>query len=72
MGFKKASLIAFIGLATLSLAACRKEAGQAHQSAKVGIIQYAEHSALDAAREGFIEVLAEGGFKEGKTLTVTT
>lgn len=72
MGFKKASLIAFIGLATLSLAACRKEAGQAHQSAKVGIIQYAEHSALDAAREGFIEALAEGGFKEGKTLTVTT
>lgn len=56
-------------LAALTLTAC----GQATKDNQVnlGIIQYAEHPALDAAREGFLEVLKEAGFSEGDNLTVT-
>lgn len=72
MRFKQLSLTAFIGLLAMLLTACRQETNQTHQAARVGIIQYAEHSALDAAREGFIEALEQGGFREGKNLTITT
>lgn len=36
----------------------------------VGIAQFAEHPSLDNCREGFIEGLAEAGFKEGENLTI--
>ncbi|MGT2934609.1 ABC transporter substrate-binding protein [Streptococcus castoreus] len=71
MGFKKIVLVAFMSFVTLSLVACRQQMNRGHESAKIGIIQYAEHSALDAAREGFIEALSEGGFKVGKNVTIT-
>ncbi|HEX3011365.1 MAG TPA: ABC transporter substrate-binding protein [Syntrophomonadaceae bacterium] len=37
---------------------------------KVGIIQIVEHPALDAARKGFLDELAQKGYKEGKNLEV--
>jgi putative ABC transport system substrate-binding protein len=37
---------------------------------KLGIIQIAEHPALDASRQGFLDVLAENGYEEGKNLQV--
>lgn len=37
---------------------------------KVGIVQIVEHSALDAARQGFLETLKSNGYEEGKNLTV--
>lgn len=36
----------------------------------IGIIQYVEHSALDAAREGFIAALADNGYVDGKNITI--
>lgn len=36
----------------------------------IGIIQYVEHSALDAAREGFIDALADNGYVDGKNITI--
>ncbi len=33
-------------------------------SFRIGIIQLAEHTALDAAREGFVDALVEAGFRE--------
>ena len=36
----------------------------------IGISQIASHSALDSAREGFIEALASKGFKEGENLNL--
>ena len=36
---------------------------------KVGIVQIVEHPALDAAREGFIDFLAENGYREGENIT---
>ena len=37
---------------------------------KVGIIQLVEHSALDAAYQGFVDGLKELGYEEGKNLTL--
>ncbi|WP_327865535.1 ABC transporter substrate-binding protein [Aneurinibacillus aneurinilyticus] len=37
---------------------------------KVGISQFVEHKALDAAREGFIKALKENGLEEGKNLEI--
>ena len=36
---------------------------------KVGIVQIVEHPALDAAREGFIDVLTEQGYVEGENIS---
>jgi putative tryptophan/tyrosine transport system substrate-binding protein len=33
---------------------------------KIGVIQIVEHPALDAARQGFVDVLAENGYVEGE------
>lgn len=35
---------------------------------EVGIIQYTEHPALDASREGFIEALSDAGYVEGQNI----
>ena len=36
----------------------------------LGVIQIVEHPALDAARQGFLDLLAEKGYKEGENLIV--
>ena len=36
----------------------------------VGIVQYMDHVALDAAREGFVEALADNDFTEGHTINI--
>jgi putative ABC transport system substrate-binding protein len=35
---------------------------------QVGVLQFASHPALDAAREGFIDDLAQAGFKDGEKI----
>jgi len=35
----------------------------------IGIVQIVEHAALDAAREGFIQALADNGYVEGENVT---
>lgn len=50
------------------------DAGDAQKDEKenptVGIIQYMDHAALDAAKEGFIKALADNGYKDGETVTI--
>mgnify|MGYP001026854830 CR=1 FL=1 len=47
-----------------------KTEGTAAGSYTIGIGQFAVHGSLDNCREGFLEGLAEEGFKEGENLTV--
>lgn len=37
---------------------------------KIGISQFAEHGALDASRDGFIDALADAGYTEGDNLEI--
>ena len=46
------------------------EQSTADESVKLGIIQVAEHPALDAARHGFLETMAANGYEEGENLIV--
>ncbi|RLY94646.1 sugar ABC transporter substrate-binding protein [Kocuria tytonicola] len=40
------------------------------KKATVGISQFVEHPSLDAAREGFVQALKDGGYTEGDNLTL--
>ncbi len=42
----------------------------AEKTFKIGISQFVEHPALDAAREGFIKALKENGLEEGKNIEI--
>lgn len=66
---KSFKFLAVLAFAALGLTACGQETKP--DQVRLGIIQYAEHPALDAARDGFLEALADGGFVEGDNLTVT-
>jgi putative tryptophan/tyrosine transport system substrate-binding protein len=46
-----------------------KDQSAANKQFKIGISQFVEHSALDAAKKGFIDYLNENGFKEGDKVT---
>ncbi|MBO7078442.1 MAG: ABC transporter substrate-binding protein [Bacilli bacterium] len=49
----------------LVFAGCKKT-----ENVKIGILQPVEHDALGLARKGFIDALAEKGYKEGENLTI--
>lgn len=42
----------------------------AGDSKRIGILQFANHPSLDNCRQGFLQGLAEAGYKEGKNLEV--
>lgn len=73
---KLALLLALTVLTLTVFSGCGKEStvdnGQAgdQQMKKVGIIQYMDHVALDGAREGFIQALADNGYKDKETITL--
>jgi len=50
---------------TLVTAGCKTE-----KNPTIGIIQYVEHVALDSAREGFIDALADNGYVDGENITI--
>lgn len=56
-------------LLVLPLVGCRQKPTYNQRHLKIGIIQYAEHPALDAAREGFVDALKKSGYEEGKNVT---
>ncbi|HFH9837319.1 TPA: ABC transporter substrate-binding protein [Streptococcus suis] len=69
MGFRNILVGAVVFLSAVTLVACGSNSSES-ESVKVGIIQYAEHDALTASREGFIEALAEADYIEGENLTI--
>lgn len=64
MKFSKLKLL--LGASLLVLSGCSSKAEVKTDNIKIGVLQYAEHSALDSAREGFAEALKEEGFTEDK------
>lgn len=66
---------ALLGLMVIGLmivfSGCTKATSQPeNKTVQLGIIQIAEHPALDAARQGFLDTLAKNGYIEGKNLKV--
>jgi len=55
------AMVVFVGLS-----GCTNSA----KGPKVGIIQLAEHAALDAASEGFIAALKDNGYVDGENITI--
>lgn len=62
---------------TVAVSEAPSEAAETEPSAEetamnynIGIIQYVEHPALDAAREGFVDALADNGFVDGDNITL--
>lgn len=68
------SLSAAVAASALVLTACGSGGGDSQsegpQEISVGIAQFVEHPSLDAAREGFVSALEEGGYTEGDNLTL--
>lgn len=73
-----ASIQVLVGILLISAVLVGALAGGQAQAAAVakggtvrlGIIQIVEHPALDAARNGFLDVLKEAGYEQGKNLLV--
>ncbi|QRN84749.1 ABC transporter substrate-binding protein [Clostridia bacterium] len=47
-----------------------EEIAEPAQTIEIGVIQYVEHVALDAARNGFIDALADNGYTDGDTVNI--
>ena len=44
--------------------------GETQDAIEIGIIQYMDHIALDAAKEGFLDALKDNGYIDGENITV--
>lgn len=68
---KKLTAILLSLAMAVSMAACSSApAGEESGMVKVGILQLIEHNALDSAREGFVQALADNGYVEGENLEI--
>ena len=73
---KKILKVLIASLMLVSLAACSEpatetttdETEETTEVATVGVLQFVEHPALDAATQGFYDAMAERGFIEGETV----
>lgn len=76
---KKLAALGLLVMTTLAMTGCGsgKDAGEnnaptaadGQEMVTVGIIQQAEHAALESAKKGFVEGLKAGGFEEGVNIT---
>ena len=69
MNWKRSMMMLALGLGALvGIAGCGNNANNGMK--QVGVIQLVEHPALDAANKGFVQALADQGFKEGETVQI--
>ena len=69
MNWKRSMMMLALGLGALvGIAGCGNNANNGMK--QVGVIQLVEHPALDAANKGFVQALADQGFKEGETIQI--
>ena len=68
---KKFGLAMTAMLLAVSMTACASNPSDSgEQKLRIGIIQPAEHAALDSAREGFVDALADHGYVDGETIEI--
>ncbi|TLG77262.1 ABC transporter substrate-binding protein [Culicoidibacter larvae] len=67
---KLLSIGAIILLTASALAGCAGGNTASDGTVRIGILQLISHPSLDAAREGFLEALAEAGYVEGENLEI--
>ena len=68
---KKVSLALLLGILFISfllLSGCSSSPAEQQVKQKIGIMQIADHAALNAARDGFIKALQEEGFVDGENI----
>lgn len=80
MKLKSLFTVILTALLAISLAACGSNSGKNENTDNannpgdkmysIGIIQWAEHPSLDAAREGFIQALKDNGIEDKKTAKI--
>ena len=61
-------IAAVLTLAAVGCGGAQDEGSSGEEQVSIGITQIVEHPALDAARDGFVEALAEGGYVEGENV----
>lgn len=64
-------MLLVVGTLALTLSACTAAPVNEEGVVRLGIIQYATHPSLDAAMQGFLDALSEGGYEDGGKLEVT-
>ncbi|AFA48771.1 ABC transporter substrate-binding protein [Acetobacterium woodii] len=68
---KKLMAILFATTLVVLGAGCTSSATKEEsKNVSIGIVQYVDHVALDAAREGFISALADNGYTDGDNITI--
>ena len=69
---KKLTALLLTLVMALSLTACggNEANSDGEEKIKIGVLQQLEHVALDQAREGFIQALADNGFKDGENIVL--
>jgi putative ABC transport system substrate-binding protein len=68
---KAVALSIVLMMVFLLLSACGQEKTQGEgDTVKLGISHFVEHPSLDAARDGFIQALADNGYVEGENLKI--
>ncbi|NLM51519.1 MAG: ABC transporter substrate-binding protein [Firmicutes bacterium] len=67
----KLAISVLLVLLLVGLVGCsRDNEAKGDKKLVIGIIQFAEHIALDAARDGFIDALADNGYKDGENIEI--
>ncbi|WMJ89513.1 ABC transporter substrate-binding protein [Anaerocolumna sp. MB42-C2] len=58
-------------LVTASLSGCgKKDTASGGEVFRIGVDQLVEHAALDASYKGFVDALAEAGYKDGEKISI--
>jgi putative ABC transport system substrate-binding protein len=64
--YKVLAILSVLGLIGTALAGCGRKDGVFN----IGVSQYVEHAALDAAYKGFVDALAEAGYVDGEKIKI--
>lgn len=64
---KKLLVVLLISITSIALVGCKND----KDLIQIGILQYLEHNALSAAREGFVDGLEDAGYIDGENINIT-